>query len=120
MCAIDIDKKFHNDLAEMAKSLGLTFDILRDSFANIARNLFQDCVNWGRIVALLSFGYEIALSVIKKEGADVKRFLQEIDGFVVAFSREEDVVDWIAHKGGWISIARDASILLPNEGSSLG
>ena len=120
MCAEIIDIKFRNDLAEMAKSLGLTFDKRRDSFAKITRKLFQDGINWGRIVALLSFGYEIAVSDVKEEDVDIKRFLQEIESLVVAFSREEDVVDWIKHKGGWISIPRDGSILCPDNGSSLG
>ena len=99
-----LDKRYHNEFAKMAKTLGLTSDIAYDTFAKVARKLFQDGINWGRIVALLSFGYEIAVSVIKKGAMGIRKFLQKIVSFVVKFIIQEKIGGWIRRNGGWVSL----------------
>ena len=98
-----LDKRYHNEFARMAKTLGLTSDTAYDAFAKVARKLFQDGINWGRIVALLSFGYEIAVSVVKKGAMGIRKFLQKIVSFVVTFIIQEKIAGWIRRHGGWVS-----------------
>eukprot|EP00112_Aurelia_sp_Birch-Aquarium-sp1_P000578 Seg1055.6 transcript_id=Seg1055.6/GoldUCD/mRNA.D3Y31 product="Bcl-2-like antagonist/killer" protein_id=Seg1055.6/GoldUCD/D3Y31 len=102
-----IDKEYDDALARIAKSLGVTAETAYDKFALVARKLFQDGINWGRIVALWSFGYEIVTSVMIKEDTDfidIKIFSQKIDTLVDAFLREECAVGWIKDHGGWVAI----------------
>lgn len=99
-----LENKYHDTLVRMTKSLGLTSITAYDTFAKIARRLFQDGINWGRIIALLCFGYEIAVSVIKTGTTAIGTFLKKIVNFVVKFIVKEKIASWIASQGGWLAI----------------
>ncbi|XP_077866051.1 bcl-2 homologous antagonist/killer-like, partial [Saccoglossus kowalevskii] len=60
--------------------------------------IFFDGINWGRIVALLMFGYRIAMDVIQK---GFRGFFSKIIEFVVKFIIGEKIAQWIARQGGW-------------------
>eukprot|EP00794_Sanderia_malayensis_P013003 gene13003-14342_t len=99
-----LNRKYHSQLVDMTKSLGLTSETAYATFAKIAKRLFQNGINWGRIVALLCFGYEIAMSVIKSKTRSVGTFLKKIVNFVVSFIIQEKISNWIANHGGWVCV----------------
>lgn len=69
-----------------------------DAFADVAQQIFSDGVyNWGRIVALLYFGFKLATSVISQVP-----LLKLVVDWVVRFVKER-LVSWIAAQGGWVS-----------------
>lgn len=80
-------------------SLSLTPATAYETFAALARRLFRSGINWGRIVALLCFGYEIAVTVIRRGFSG--NFLRRIIRFVVDFIFNERIARWIAEHGGW-------------------
>ena len=97
----EIDAKYKSEFQEMIEQLNLTHATAYETFAAIARRLFRSGINWGRIVALLCFGYEIAVSVIRQGFSG--SFLRRIVRFVVDFVFRERIARWIADHGGWVS-----------------
>lgn len=100
----DVQQKYGDTFVAMTKHLGLSSATAYDTFAKIARRLFNDGINWGRIIALLCFGYEIAFSVIKTGSTAIGQFLKKIISFVVKFIVKEKIGKWIANQGGWFAI----------------
>ncbi|XP_070542968.1 bcl-2 homologous antagonist/killer-like [Ptychodera flava] len=94
----DINARYSGEFRGMIRSLDITPSTAYEHFANIARKIFTDGINWGRIVALLMFGYRIAIDVIKK---GFKSFFNSIVKFVVKFIIGERIAAWIARQGGW-------------------
>ena len=88
-------KKFRN----MADALSLTPGMAYESFAAVARRLFRTGINWGRVIALLCFGYEFA----ERRSFSV-RFVRIIIRFVVDFIFKERIASWIAENGGWVRL----------------
>jgi len=97
----EIQHKYHDTFSEMMSKLDITKEFAFSSFTTIARKLFENGINWGRIIALLCFGYEIAETVIKQGVHGVGSFLRKIIKFVVSFIVKEHIATWIAKQGGW-------------------
>lgn len=66
-----------------------------------AHSLFESGINWGRVVALLGFGYRLALHVYQH---GLTGFLGHVTRFVVDFMLHHCIARWIAQRGGWVSI----------------
>ncbi len=98
-----LDHKYREQLVAMTKSLCLTSETAYSGFAKVARKLFESGINWGRIITLLCFGYEIAVSVIKTGTRAIGSFLKKIVKFVVTFIVKEKIASWIERQGGWVS-----------------
>lgn len=96
----EIDAKYKDQFKDMIDSLSLTPATAYETFAAVARRLFRSGINWGRVVALLCFGYEIAVTVIRKGFSG--NFLRRIIRFVVDFIFNERIARWIAQHGGWV------------------
>lgn len=65
-----------------------------------ARSLFESGINWGRVVALLGFGYRLALHVYQR---GLTGFLGQVTRFVADFMLRRSIARWIAQRGGWVS-----------------
>lgn len=63
-------------------------------------SLFESGINWGRVVALLGFGYRLALHVYQR---GLTGFLGQVTRFVVDFMLNHCIARWIAQRGGWVS-----------------
>lgn len=98
----EIDARYKEQFQDMIGQLNLTSSTAYDTFASVARKLFRSGINWGRIVALLCFGYEIAIGLIRRGLSG--SFLRKIVTFVVEFILRERIAQWIARNGGWVSV----------------
>ncbi|KAL9984751.1 hypothetical protein ACROYT_G007084 [Oculina patagonica] len=98
----EIDAKYKDQFKDMIDSLSLTPATAYETFAAVARRLFRSGINWGRVVALLCFGYEIAVTVIRRGFSG--SFLRRIIRFVVDFIFNERIARWIAQHGGWRAV----------------
>lgn len=65
-----------------------------------AHSLFESGINWGRVVALLGFGYRLALHVYQR---GLTGFLGQVTRFVADFMLRRCIARWIAQRGGWVS-----------------
>lgn len=70
---------------------------LRDLFA---RSLFKSGISWGRVVALLGFGYRLALYVYQR---GLTGFLGQVTCFLADIILHHCIARWIAQRGGWVS-----------------
>ena len=70
-----------------------------ETFASIAADIFSDGkINWGRVVAVIYFGYRMAVKVLFEGG-----FLKTIIKWIIKFIYER-LAQWIVQSGGWVSI----------------
>uniref|UniRef100_A0ABB5UNI6 BCL2 antagonist/killer 1 n=1 Tax=Sus scrofa TaxID=9823 RepID=A0ABB5UNI6_PIG len=63
-------------------------------------SLFESGINWGRVVALLGFGYRLALYVYQR---GLTGFLGQVTRFVADFMLHHCIARWIAQRGGWVA-----------------
>jgi len=87
----------------MIGDLQMTSRTAYSTFAKVARRLIQQGITWGRIVALLLFGFEIAVSVLERGATGIRDFLHEIVDVVVKFIINEKIAQWIKDQGGWLA-----------------
>lgn len=63
-------------------------------------SVFETGVNWGRVLALLGFGYRLAVHVWENGR---HRFLRTIAQWLARYLVESRIVRWIVGQGGWVS-----------------
>lgn len=98
----EIQHKYHDDFSIMISKLNITQEFAFDSFRKIAKRLFDNGINWGRIVSLFYFGYELAVSFIKQGASGFRSFIHKILKYIVGFLFKEKIVEWIVAQGGWV------------------
>ncbi|XP_030077102.1 bcl-2 homologous antagonist/killer [Microcaecilia unicolor] len=96
----DINMRYDNEFQEMLKHLQPNMDNAYDYFRRIATSLFESGINWGRVIALLGFGYRMAIHVYQN---GVRGFLSRIARFVAEFIVRNSIARWIAQQGGWVA-----------------
>lgn len=65
-----------------------------------AHSLFKSGISWGRVVALLGFGYRLALYVYQR---GLTGFLGQVTCFLADIILRHYIARWIAQRGGWVS-----------------
>ena len=100
--AEELNTKYRKKIRDMTDALSLTPGTAYESFAAVARGLFRTGIDWGKVVALLCFGHEIAMRVM--QGHFGGGFLLRIIQFVVDFIFREQIAPWIAENGGWVRL----------------
>ncbi|XP_023797676.1 bcl-2 homologous antagonist/killer isoform X2 [Cyanistes caeruleus] len=96
----DIYKNYDDEFRTMLETLQPTRDNAYEHFTKIASSLFESGINWGRVIALLAFGYRMAMYVWQR---GVSGFLRRIAHFVADFMLQNRIARWIAQQGGWVS-----------------
>ncbi|KAJ1139216.1 hypothetical protein NDU88_005591 [Pleurodeles waltl] len=97
----DINIRYESHFQDMILDLRPDMDNAYKYFTKIASSLFEDGINWGRVIALLGFGYRMALYVYHQHG--IRGFLSRIAQFVAEFVLRNQIARWIAQQGGWIA-----------------
>ncbi|KAJ8416187.1 hypothetical protein AAFF_G00382090 [Aldrovandia affinis] len=75
----------------------IELDSVQDLFFTVARKIFSDGVNWGRVVALFHFAYKLIYKALTQNH---KEIICRIIGWVLQFIRE-NISTWIRQHGGW-------------------
>ncbi|XP_008934187.1 PREDICTED: bcl-2 homologous antagonist/killer, partial [Merops nubicus] len=96
----DINERYDAEFRCMLKSLQPTKDNAYEYFTRIASSLFESGINWGRVIALLGFGYRMAMHVYQQ---GIPGFLRRIARYVAEFMLRNRIARWIAQQGGWVS-----------------
>uniref|UniRef100_A0A8D0H446 Bcl-2 homologous antagonist/killer n=1 Tax=Sphenodon punctatus TaxID=8508 RepID=A0A8D0H446_SPHPU len=96
----DINARYDKEFQVMLKSLQPTKDNAYEYFTKIASSLFESGINWGRVIALLGFGYRMAIHVYQH---GMTGFLRSIARFVADFVLRNRIAQWIAQQGGWVA-----------------
>ena len=88
------NRRLNTLIGRMQVTSGTAFE----TFASVAAQIFDDGkINWGRIVTLFYFAYELAKQVLF-DGSLIKTII----GWVVRFISER-LAKWISDRGGWVS-----------------
>lgn len=109
----EMQARYHDTFSQMITNLNLSElgnERAYESFRKIAGRLFESGITWGRILALLCFGYEIAVTVIKQGVRGTAKFLKSVIKLIVDFIVNEKIAKWIAKQGGWVSIYSDLMV----------
>uniref|UniRef100_A0A7M4FYJ1 Bcl-2 homologous antagonist/killer n=1 Tax=Crocodylus porosus TaxID=8502 RepID=A0A7M4FYJ1_CROPO len=96
----DINARYDAEFRNMLKSLQPTKDNAYEYFTRIASSLFDSGINWGRVIALLGFGYRMAIHVYQH---GMTGFLRSIARYVADFVLCNRIARWIAQQGGWVA-----------------
>nr|XP_058162565.1 bcl-2 homologous antagonist/killer isoform X4 [Dasypus novemcinctus] len=94
----DINQRFDAEFQAMLQTLQPTPGNAYEYFTKIACSLFESGINWGRVVALLGFGYRLAIHVYQR---GLTGFLGQVASFVANFMLQHGIARWIAQRGGW-------------------
>ncbi|KAK1798262.1 hypothetical protein P4O66_006736 [Electrophorus voltai] len=77
----------------------------QDVFMTVARNIFTDGINWGRVVALFHLAYRLIYKALTQQHFEV---IRTIISWVLQFIRE-NISSWIRQQGGWEGVIRSVS-----------
>ena len=90
----------HPDLFEsLCTTLGITPVTAYSTFVGVAQEIFQAGTNWGRIVALFTFGGVVAHHFVETQRLEMA---QRIVEWIVSFIAD-NLLTWIRENGGWVS-----------------
>lgn len=88
----------HPDLFEsLCTTLGITPVTAYPTFVGVAQEIFQAGTNWGRIVALFTFGGVVAHHFVETQRPEMA---QRIVEWIVSFIAD-NLLTWIRENGGW-------------------
>ncbi|XP_072516189.1 apoptosis regulator BAX [Salminus brasiliensis] len=77
----------------------------QDVFMTVARSIFTDGINWGRIVALFHLAYQLIYKALTQNHFEI---IKTIISWVLQFIREH-ISAWIRQQGGWEGVIRSVS-----------
>ena len=84
-------------LNDMCTQLNVTTVGTRSKFTEVADEVFRGGINWGRIVALFTFGGRLAQACRRNGVAhDAEQVSTWVGDYVAGLS------DWIGSQGGWV------------------
>lgn len=94
----DINRRYDSEFHSLLEQLQPTASNAYELFTKIASSLFKSGINWGRVVALLGFGYRLAVYVYQR---GLTGFLGQVTCFLADIILNHYIARWIAQRGGW-------------------
>ncbi|KAI7813875.1 hypothetical protein IRJ41_003450 [Triplophysa rosa] len=77
----------------------------QDVFMTVARSIFEDGINWGRVVALFHLAYGLIYKALTQNRFEI---IRRIISWVLQFIKE-NISAWIRAQGGWEGVVRSVS-----------
>lgn len=74
----------------------------QDIFMKVARSIFTDGINWGRVVALFHLAYKLIHKALTTNHLEI---IRTIISWVLQFIREV-LYPWLVQQGGWGGVIR--------------
>ncbi|XP_008838432.2 bcl-2 homologous antagonist/killer [Nannospalax galili] len=96
----DINRRYDSEFQSLLEQLQPTASNAYELFTKIASSLFKSGISWGRVVALLGFGYRLALYVYQR---GLTGFLGKVTCFLADIILHHCIARWIAQRGGWVA-----------------
>ncbi|XP_068747659.1 induced myeloid leukemia cell differentiation protein Mcl-1 homolog [Montipora capricornis] len=93
----EVESRYPSLLKTMCERLETNASKAEVAFRNVVDEVFSDGVNWGRIVAVVCFASELAVSS-SQHGTDV---VDNIVGWLSEYLSKGTVGEWIIKTGGW-------------------
>ncbi|KAF5905065.1 apoptosis regulator BAX-like [Clarias magur] len=77
----------------------------QEVFMTVAKSIFADGINWGRIVALFHLAFRLIYKALTQNHFEI---IKHIISWVLQFIREH-ISAWIRQQGGWAGVMRSVS-----------
>ncbi|CAB1339611.1 unnamed protein product [Coregonus sp. 'balchen'] len=77
----------------------------QDVFFSVAREIFADGINWGRVVSLFHLAYKLIYKALTQNHLEI---IKKVISWVLQFIRE-NVSAWIRQQGGWEAVISTVS-----------
>lgn len=77
----------------------------QDIFMKVARSIFTDGINWGRVVALFHLAYRLIHKALTTNHLEN---IRTIISWVLQFIREQ-LYPWLVQQGGWVGVISGVS-----------
>ncbi|TRY96086.1 hypothetical protein DNTS_017242 [Danionella cerebrum] len=74
----------------------------QDVFMSVARSIFEDGINWGRVVALFQLAYRLIYQALTQNHTEI---IKRVISWFLQFMKEH-ISAWIRQQGGWVSRTR--------------
>ncbi|XP_068171537.1 bcl-2-like protein 1 [Antennarius striatus] len=118
--AEEFELLFTQAFSNLSSQLNITPETAYNSFKSVMDEVFQDGVNWGRIVGLFAFGGVLCVDCVEK---DTSELVPRIADWMTTYL-DEHISPWIQSQGGWDSFAdvfgRDAAAEARRSQETLG
>lgn len=99
--ADEFEERYQAEFSDMVRQLNINPDIAYPTFIAVAKELFIDGINWGRIVALFAFAGAIAIECVEK---DMEHLVDSIYDWISQYV-QSNLDDWIKSQGDWAGLA---------------
>uniref|UniRef100_A0A3Q3QR40 Bcl-2 Bcl-2 homology region 1-3 domain-containing protein n=1 Tax=Monopterus albus TaxID=43700 RepID=A0A3Q3QR40_MONAL len=80
-------------------------DCAQDIFMKVARNIFADGINWGRVVALFHLAYRLIYRALTSNHLDT---IRTVISWVLQVIKDL-LYSWLIQQGGWVGVIRGIS-----------
>ncbi|KAF7703313.1 apoptosis regulator BAX [Silurus meridionalis] len=77
----------------------------QEVFMTVAKSIFSDGINWGRVVALFHLAYQLIYKALTQNHFEI---IKNIISWVLQFIREH-ISAWIRQQGGWAGVMHSVS-----------
>ncbi|KAG2463726.1 B2CL1 protein, partial [Polypterus senegalus] len=94
----EFELRYRAAFNDLASELHITPVTAYQSFEEVVGELFRDGVNWGRIVALFSFGGALCVECVEKEMVPLVRHIAD---WMTTYL-DNNLDPWILSNGGWV------------------
>ncbi|PFX17402.1 apoptosis regulator R1-like [Stylophora pistillata] len=95
--ATDTEAKYPDLFESVCTKLDITPASAHRTFVCVAKEIFQEETNWGRIVALYAFGGVVAHHFVETQRPEMVQKIVEWTATFIA----ENLLTWIKENGGW-------------------
>lgn len=102
----DFEKRYSREFKEMCSS-SAEVSLERESYFEVLKQLLEDGLNWGRVIAVFSFGGQMCLYCMREGKPNQVDLVREW----TCLFMERNVNDWIHSQGGWVCITLIWSII---------
>ncbi|XP_071158324.1 bcl-2-like protein 2 isoform X1 [Mytilus edulis] len=93
----EFEERFKNEFQNLIDELHITENTAYPMFCKVLEELFKGGINWGRIVALFSFGGSLATQCMKR---DLPQLIDSVIEWITLYI-EKNLSHWIQTHGGW-------------------
>lgn len=98
--ANEFELRYAQAFCDLHSQLHITPATAYHSFESVMDEVFRDGVNWGRIVALFTFGGALCVECVEKEMSPlVGRIVEWMTVYL-----DNQIQPWIQEQGGWVSV----------------
>ena len=99
----EFEERYRSQFDEMCEQLDITLNTAYPTFHAVANELFGNGVNWGRIVALFTFGGSLAVKCFEKQ---MPLLVDSIVDWMSIYIKN-NLNQWIESQNGWVGILID-------------